>query len=88
MNSRRQSAKIASPMQADISVELGPDDPTLALPWSDPEGRYHYYDLRQHPEQINQIEEAKTFSDLRDFLTIVNAAASNMMSAKCDAWFS
>ncbi len=75
-------------MQADTSVELGPDDPTLALPWSDPEGRYRYYDLRQHPEQIDRIEEAKTFPDLRDFLATVNAGASNMQSAKCDAWFS
>jgi hypothetical protein len=75
-------------MQADITVELGSEDPTLALPWSDPEGRYQYYDLRQHPEQIDQLEEAKTFPDLRDFLITVNAAASNMMSAKSDAWFS
>src|SRR4051794_4800407 len=75
-------------MQADIAVELGADDPTLALPWSDPEGRFQYYDLRQHPEQINQIEEAKTFPDLREFLIAVNATPSNMQSAKCDAWFS
>ncbi len=75
-------------MQADITVELGPDDPTLAVPWSDPGGRFQYYDLRQQPEQINQIEEAKTFPDLRDFLVTVNATSSNMMSAKCDAWFS
>jgi hypothetical protein len=75
-------------MQAELTVELGPDDPTLALPWSDPEGRFRYYDLRQHPEQIKEIEEAKTFPDLRDFLVAVNAAPSNMQSAKCDAWFS
>lgn len=75
-------------MQADISVELGPDDPTLALPWSDPEGRFRYYDLRRNPEQIDQIEEAKTFPDLREFLATVNAGPSNLQTAKCDAWFS
>jgi len=88
VNSPERMANIASRMQAELTVELGPDDPTLALPWSDPEGRFHYYDLRQHPEQIKNIEEANTFPDLRDFLASVNAAPSNLQSAKCDAWFS
>jgi hypothetical protein len=75
-------------MQVELTVELGPDDPTLALPWSDPNGKLHYYDLRQHPELIRNIEEANTFPDLRDFLATVNAGPSNLQSAKCDAWFS
>ncbi len=75
-------------MEADFSVELGADDPTLALPWSDPEGRFQYHDLRLHAEEIGKIEEAKTFPDLRGFLATVNAAPSNVQSAKCDAWFS
>jgi hypothetical protein len=75
-------------MQADFSVELGPDDPTLALPWSDPEGRFHFVDLRRHPEAIDQIEEAKAFFELREFLATVNTTSSNLQSAKCDAWFS
>jgi hypothetical protein len=75
-------------MQVELTVELGPEDPTLALPWSDPEERFHYYDLRQHPEQMENIEEANTFSDLREFLSTVNSSASNLQSAKCDAWFS
>jgi hypothetical protein len=75
-------------MQVDLAVELGPDDPTLALPWSDPEGRFHYYDLRQHPERISHIEEANTFPPLREFLVTVNAVPSNLRTVKCDAWFS
>jgi len=75
-------------MHAEFNVELTADDPTLAVPWSDPEGRWEYSDLRTHPGQIARIAEAKTFPELREFLVAVNAAASNLQSAKCDAWFS
>jgi hypothetical protein len=75
-------------MQADFSVELAADDPTLAVPWHDPEGRWEYVDLRAHPEQIACIAEGQGFPELREFLTMVNAASSNLQSAKCDAWFS
>jgi hypothetical protein len=75
-------------MQAEFSVELAADDPTLALPWSDPEGRWEYVDLRANPEQIAAIAETRQFPELREFLATVNAAASNLQSAKCDAWFS
>jgi hypothetical protein len=75
-------------MQADYSVELTTDDPTLALPWNDPEGRWRYRDLRRHPEQVSELEEVKDFPELREFLVAVNAASSNLQSAKCDGWFS
>jgi hypothetical protein len=75
-------------MQADFSVELGPGDATLAVPWSDPDDRLKYFDLRQNLAAIANIEEALTFPDLREFLSSVNSAPSNMKSAKCDAWFS
>ncbi|HUN89155.1 MAG TPA: hypothetical protein VMU28_10215 [Terriglobales bacterium] len=75
-------------MQAEFSVELGADDPTLAVPWSDPEERWRYLDLHANPELVAEIEEAKDFPEMREFLTTVNAAASNLLSAKCDAWFS
>lgn len=71
-----------------MTVELGADDPTLALPWTDPEGRFEYFDLRREPAAINRIEEAIAFPGLRDFLNSVNSAPSNLQSAKCDAWFS
>jgi hypothetical protein len=75
-------------MDAELSVELAADDPTLALPWSDPEGRWQYIDLRSHPQQIDEIDETKRLPELREFLATVNSAASNLQSAKCDAWFS
>jgi hypothetical protein len=75
-------------MDVELTVELGADDPTLAVPWSDPEGRFHYFDLRRDPAAIERIEEALTFPGLRDFLNVVNSAASNLQSVKCDAWFS
>jgi hypothetical protein len=73
-------------MQAEFSVELGADDPTLALPWHDPEGRWKYVDLRAHPERVGEIAEAHAFLELREFLATVNAEPSNLQSAKCDAW--
>lgn len=75
-------------MQAEFSVELGAEDPTLAIPWSDPEGRWQYFDLRAYPEQTSEVTETKTFPELREFLVAVNAGSSNLESAKCDAWFS
>ncbi len=33
-------------MDADYSVELGPEAPALEIPWHDPEGRLHYVELR------------------------------------------
>lgn len=75
-------------MQAEFSVELGTDDPTLAIPWRDPEGRWEYVDLRAFPQRIDDIEEAQGFPEMREFLVTTNAPASNLQSAKCDAWFS
>ncbi|HVZ16059.1 MAG TPA: hypothetical protein VG897_02995 [Terriglobales bacterium] len=75
-------------MQADFSVELTEEDPTLALPWTDPEGRWRYYDLRKYPEQIANLEEVQSFPPMREFLSVVNSISSNLQSAKCDAWFS
>jgi hypothetical protein len=74
-------------MEAELTVELGADDPTLAVPWSDPEGRLHYVSLRGDPAAIDQVEEARALPELRDFLLLVNSAPSNLQSAKCDAWF-
>lgn len=74
-------------MDAELSVELCADDPTLSLPWSDPGQRWHYVDLRAHPEQIGEITELLYLPELREFLMTVNSASSNLQSAKCDAWF-
>ena len=73
-------------MDADFSIELGRDDPVLDFPWTDPEGKYTYHDLKRHPELLVRMEEAIKFPELADFLRAVNSAISMIESAKCDAW--
>ena len=73
-------------MDADFSIELGRDDPVIDFPWTDPEGRFAYLDLKRHPELLAQVEEAKQFPELAEFLRKLNSAISTLESAKCDAW--
>lgn len=73
-------------MQADFSVELGRDDPTLEIPWSDPGGRLRYFNLKLDPASLNRIPEATDFPELREFLAQLNASESPVESAKCDTW--
>jgi hypothetical protein len=73
-------------MDADYSVELGADDPVLELPWSDPDGEFHYYDLRRQPEALLLVDEAARYRELGEFLTVMNSPASMLQSAKCDVW--
>jgi hypothetical protein len=75
-------------MQADFAVELGRDDETLEVPWAAPDGRLRYYELKREPDALANIEEAMLWSELREFLIAVNAQASMLESAKCDAWSS
>lgn len=74
-------------MQADFSVELGRDDETLEFPWT-PENGPRYYDLKRHPDLLAQVEEARRFPELAEFLAAANSPASIVETAKCDAWFS
>jgi len=73
-------------MDADFSIELGHDDPVLDFPWSDPAGKVTYYDLKQEPALLARLPETATFPELAGFLRTVNAPASLVESAKCDAW--
>jgi hypothetical protein len=73
-------------MQADFAVELGRDDETLEIPWASPDGVPRYHNLKRDPNALAQIEEATRIGELRDFLVEVNAQASMLESAKCDAW--
>lgn len=75
-------------MQADFSVELGADDPTLQLPWSSSDPRVQYYDLRSHPELLPQVPEAHDNEALAEFLAAINSPHSLLQSAKCDTWSS
>ena len=71
-------------MEADFSIELGPDDETLSLPWAAPDGGPRYYDLKRHPELLRHIEEAQREKELGEFLLAVNSTI--LETAKCDTW--
>lgn len=73
-------------MHADFSVELGRDDAALELPWSSADGAVRFYDLKNHPELLEQIPEAVACPELGAFLTRINAAGFPLATAKCDAW--
>ncbi|HEX3353921.1 MAG: hypothetical protein ACRD3H_12300 [Terriglobales bacterium] len=75
-------------MEADFAVELGPQDETLELPWSAGEDGPRYYDLKRQPELLLEIEEARAWPELGEFLAAVNANSSLLETAKCDAWAS
>ena len=73
-------------MEADYSIELGPAAPALEIPWSDPDERLHYLDLRRQPDSIADIPEAQQFPALRHFLIEANSPLSAWQTAKCDVW--
>ncbi|MGE5112628.1 MAG: hypothetical protein ACM3JB_17320 [Acidobacteriaceae bacterium] len=73
-------------MDADYSVELGPDDDVLDFPWSSPEHNLRYYDLKHQPDLLLYISEATEYQELGRYLFIVNSAASAFLTAKCDVW--
>lgn len=73
-------------MDADYSVELGPDDEVLDLPWTAPEGGPRYYDLKRQPDLLLCIEEAQREKELAEFLAAVNSPTSILETAKCDSW--
>jgi hypothetical protein len=73
-------------MDADFSVELAQDDPVLDFPWTDPDGKLSYFDVKRHPDLIGKIIEAENFPELAAFLRTVNSGRSAVESAKCDVW--
>jgi hypothetical protein len=75
-------------VEADFAVELGGDDETLELPWAAAEGGPRYFNLKHQPELLREIEEARRVPELGEFLAVINAPASILETAKCDAWSS
>lgn len=75
-------------MEVDFAVELGADDETLEMPWAGEENGPKYHDLKRHPEDLHNIEEARRVPELGEFLTALNSAASILETAKCDVWSS
>ena len=51
-------------MDADFSVELGADDPTLEFPWEDAGTELRHFDIKKHPEQIRFVDEAEHYREL------------------------
>jgi hypothetical protein len=75
-------------VQADFAVELGANDETLELPWSDESGNLQYSDLKRNPDLLSKIEETQREPALREFLSTMNSVQSILETAKCDAWAS
>jgi hypothetical protein len=73
-------------MDADWSVELGHDDPSLEFPWSSPDGSQRYVDLRTRPELLPEVPEATQFPELGDFLRAIDGPSCPWLTAKCDVW--
>ena len=67
-------------MEADWAAEIGPDLPSIDIPW---EG---FVDLRHAPSAIWTVKEAINHPTLRDALLTLNSKASPVFTAKCDVW--
>jgi hypothetical protein len=78
-------------MEADWTVALGAGDPVITVPWAASGGdirKCSFVDLRLGAHLIDEIEEARSKPPLRSALLLLNAAASPLWTAKCDAWTS
>ena len=73
-------------MDADWSVELGHEDPSLEFPWASPDGTQRFVDLSRHLEAIREIPEAAQYPALGRFLLELNSKFSPWLTAKCDVW--
>lgn len=74
-------------MEVDFSVELGPDEAALEIPWT-ADGGLCFYDLKHHPDLIEKVSEASQYPELRDPLVSLNSPALPLQTAKCDVWTS
>jgi hypothetical protein len=73
-------------MLAEWSVECSAEDPVLVVPWSDPDGKSAFVDLRANPYDYDAVTEAEQHPALMQALRALNAARSPVFTAKCDAW--
>lgn len=67
-------------MEADWSVEIGPEFPVIDGIW---EG---FVDLRSSPRAVGELEEARKYPVLSDALRTLNGAGSPVLTTKCDVW--
>ena len=74
-------------MLSEWTAECGVDDPVLVVPWSSPDGRLHWVDLRDNDDDaLDSIAEADEYPALLASLRALNGARSPVYTAKCDAW--
>ena len=76
-------------MEADWSVALAASDPVISVPWAAPGDDVktcRFVDLRMGLHLVDEIEEARARPGLRSALVLMNGAASQFWTAKCDAW--
>lgn len=74
-------------MQADFSIECGAKDECLEIPWASEDGGLRYVDLKANPALIAELEEARRYPGIADFLRTANSPRSAFQTAKCDAGF-
>ena len=73
-------------MDADWSVELGADDPTLDFPWSAPDDSQHFVDLSQRIAAVTSLPEVSQYPEMAEILIALNGELSPWLTAKCDVW--
>ena len=73
-------------MDADFSVELGADDDSLEFPWAVEDESLKYYDLKNQPDLLLYISEARDWPELGELLASMNGSSSAFVTAKCDVW--
>lgn len=73
-------------MLAEWSIECAAEDPVLVVPWSDPDGKAAFVDLRSNPHDFDAVAEAELHPPLMQALRALNATRSAVFTAKCDAW--
>lgn len=67
-------------MEADWSVEIGPNLPEINAGWDG------FVDLRSSPEKLEFIEEVRSHPALFEALLKLNASGSPVFTTKCDCW--
>jgi hypothetical protein len=78
-------------MEADWTVAMAAGDPVITVPWAASGGdirKSRFVDLRLGAHLVDEIEEARSKPPLRSALLLLNAGASPLWTAKCDAWTS
>jgi hypothetical protein len=69
-------------MRVEFAIELGASDERLEIPWQNAATGSRYFDLREDPAAVEQVDEARRYVAARGFLTAVNSADSVFATAR------